>query len=321
MATMTDLAMRRLGPSGLSVSVVGVGCNNFGRRLDADGATRVVHAALDAGVNLFDTADIYGGGASEEILGKALEGRRDRAVVATKFGGAMGDSWRERGASRRWIRLAVEASLRRLRTDWIDLYQMHFPDPATPIDETLAALDDLVHAGLVRYIGSSNLSGWEIADAEWTARTGHLTRFVSAQNQYSLLERDVEREATPACARYGIGLIPYYPLAAGVLTGKYSRDARPPADTRLGKVPELARQLLTEHNFDVVDALRDFASARQIRLVDVAIGWLAAQPQVASVIAGAMTPEQVHANVAAAGWTPSDEDLDEIDRIAPGPAG
>jgi len=317
---VSGLALRRLGASGLGVSVVGVGCNNFGRRLDASGATRVVHAALDAGVNLFDTADIYGRGASEEILGAALADRRDRAVIATKFGGAMSDAWGEGGASRRWIRLAVEASLRRLRTDWIDLYQVHFPDPETPIDETLAALDDLVRAGLVRYIGSSNFAGWEITDAEWTARTGHMSRFVSAQNRYNLLQRDVEREVAPACRRHDIGVIPYYPLAAGMLTGKYERHTPPPADTRLGRVPELAQGLLTERNFAIVDALREYAAARHITVLDVAIGWLAAQPQVASVIAGAMTPEQVHANVAAASWTPSAADLDELDRIAPPPA-
>ena len=317
---MSGLALRRLGASGLSVSVVGIGCNNFGRRLDASGAARVVHAALDAGVNLFDTADIYGGGASEEILGAALEGRRDRAVIATKVGGAMGDSWAERGASRRWIRLAVEASLRRLRTEWIDLYQVHFPDPETPIEETLEALDELVHSGLVRYVGSSNFAGWEIADAEWTAQSRHVTRFVSAQNRYNLLQRQVEREVIPVCRRHGIGLIPYYPLAAGVLTGKYQRGETPRADTRLGRVPQLASELLTDRNFDILDALREYAAARHITLLDVAIGGLAAQPQVASVIAGAMTPEQVHANVTAASWIPSASDHDELDRIAPRPS-
>src|SRR5947207_7918227 len=225
---MADMRYRRLGNSGLAVSVVGVGCNTFGRKLDASAARAVVEAALDHGINLFDTADIYGRphGASEEMLGAALKGRREDVVIATKFGmdmaGANGADLGARG-SRRYIARAVEASLRRLGTDHIDLYQMHQPDPATPIGETLAALDDLVRAGKVRYLGNSQFAGWQIADADWTARTAHLTPFISAQNHYSLLERDVEQEVVPACERFGLGLLPFFPLASGLLTGKYHR--------------------------------------------------------------------------------------------------
>jgi aryl-alcohol dehydrogenase-like predicted oxidoreductase len=311
---MDDLERRRVGRSGLSVTVLGLGCNNFGRRLAAAGAALVVHAALDAGVNLFDTADLYGPEASEEILGAALKGRRDGAVVATKFGGPMGAPDRQ-GASRRWIVQAVEASLRRLDTEWIDLYHLHFPDPHTPIEETLSALSDLVHAGKVRYVGSSNFNGWQIAEADGVARAERFIPFISAQNEYSLLHRDVEREVVPACQRFGVGLIPYLPLAGGLLSGKYKRGEPPPADTRMGRNPPLAERLLNDRNFDLVEKLQAFAAERGIGILDVAIGGLAAQPQVSSVIAGAMTPEQVQANVRAAGWQPSSDDLQEIDRI------
>ncbi|HET6483444.1 MAG TPA: aldo/keto reductase, partial [Actinoplanes sp.] len=232
------MSYRRLGRSGLVVSVVGIGCNNFGRKLDADGSREVVDAAFDAGITLFDTADVYGTphGASEQCLGAALKGRRDEVVLATKFGLSMdgfnGNDFGARG-SRRYIVRAAEASLRRLETDYIDLYQMHQPDPWTPIDETLAALDDLVRAGKVRYLGNSNFAGWQIADADWTARSGGRTPFVSAQNQYSLLHRDVETEVVPACEQYGLGLLPYFPLDSGLLTGKYRRGEKPAAGTRL----------------------------------------------------------------------------------------
>src|SRR2546423_6563192 len=233
---MSDMRYRRLGDSGLVVSVVGVGCNTFGRKVDADGARAVVDAALAHGINFFDTADSYGRphGASEEYLGGALKGRRDDVVIATKFGndmaGANGPDWGARGA-RRYVMRAVEASLRRLDTDHLDLYQMHMPDPATPIDETLSALDDLVRAGKVRDLGNSNFSGWQIADAAWTARAEHLTPFVSAQNLYNLLNRDAEREVIPACQRFGLGLLPYFPLGSGLLTGKYRRGGPGPPDT------------------------------------------------------------------------------------------
>jgi aryl-alcohol dehydrogenase-like predicted oxidoreductase len=309
---------RRLGDSGLVVSVAGLGCNNFGRRLDLDGSRRVVDAALDAGITLFDTADAYG--ESEVHLGEILQGRRDDVVIATKFGMEVehnGPDWLARG-SRAYIRRAVESSLRRLRTDWIDLYQLHRPDPETPIDETLAALTELVHEGKVRYLGSSNLAGWQVADADWTASSSGFERFISAQNHYSLLERDVEAEVIPACERFGVGMLPYFPLASGLLTGKYRRGEGAPDGTRLGASPRADRWLRDDY-FDVVEALETFARERGVELLDVALGGLAAQPTVGSVIAGATRPEQIEANVAATAWQPSPDDLAELDRIAPTP--
>jgi aryl-alcohol dehydrogenase-like predicted oxidoreductase len=314
---MADMRYRRLGDSGLVVSVVGIGCNNFGRKVDADGTRAVVDAALDHGINFFDTSDTYGSphGTSEEYLGAALKGRRDDVVVATKFGNEMdglnGKDWGARGA-RRYILRAVEASLRRLGTDHVDLYQMHNPDPETPIAETLSTLDDLVRAGKVRYVGNSNFAGWQIADADWTAHSGQLSRFVSAQNLYSLVSRDAEQEIVPACQRFGLGLLPYFPLASGLLTGKYRRDEKP-ATGRLSE-SSYAERLATAP-WDTVEALEAFAAARGRSLLDVAIGGLAAKPAVASVIAGATSPEQVAANVAAAQWVPTPEDLAELNAI------
>ncbi len=315
---MADMRYRRLGTSGLVVSVVGLGCNSFGRKLDADGSRAMVDAAIEHGINFFDTADIYGNphGASEELVGAALKGRRDDVVVATKFGmdmaGANGTDWGALG-SRRYILRAVEASLRRLGTDYLDLYQMHTPDRETPIEETLSTLDGLVRAGKVRYLGNSNFAGWQIADAAWTATTAHLAPFVSAQNQYSLLSRDIEAEVIPACRRYGLGMLPFFPLASGLLTGKYRRGEAPPPGSRLA-AQRYADRLVTAP-WDKVEALDAFASSRGLSLLDVAIGWLAARPAVASVIAGATTPEQVAANVAAARWEPGPEDLAELDAI------
>ncbi len=309
---------RRLGDSGLVVSVVGIGCNQFHRKIDAAGTRAVVDAALDQGINFFDTADIYGGepGGSEDLLGQALVGRRDEVVVATKFGMDMGGAnGPDRGArgSRGYILRAVEASLRRLRTDYIDLYQLHAPDPATPIEETLTALDDLVRAGKVRYLGHSNFSGYQTADAAWTARTRHLTPFVSAQNHYSLLSRGVEKDLVPALEHYGLGLLPYFPLASGLLTGKYRRDADAPAGARLSDARYAQR--LAEADWDTIDALRDFAEKRDLTLLDVAIGGLAGKPAVTSVIAGATRPEQVAANAAAGCWVPTPGELAELDAI------
>ncbi|WP_184509103.1 aldo/keto reductase [Terracoccus luteus] len=305
---------RQLGDSGLTVSAVGLGCNNFGRRLDQDATTAVVRAALDAGITLFDTADIYGMGASEEQLGVALGAERENVVVATKFGmdmqGANGPDWGSRG-SRRYVRKAVEASLRRLGTDWIDLYQLHRPDPHTPVGETLAALDELVREGKVRYLGSSNFTAWQVVDADWVARSEGRERFVSAQNEYSLLERDVEDELVPACEHVGVGLLPYFPLASGLLTGKYRRDEKAPEGTRLASMDDR----LAAADWDTVEALQAYADARDLRLVDVAIGGLAAQPAVASVIAGATSAEQVADNVRAGSWHPSPDDLAELDEI------
>ena len=313
---MTEMTYRRLGDSGLVVSVVGIGCNNFGRKLDLDGTRAVVDAALDAGINFFDTADIYGEpqGGSEELLGQALKGRRDDVVVATKFGmdmhGLNGPDFGARGA-RRYIARAVEASLRRLGTDHVDLYQMHEPDPDTPIDETLAALDDLVRAGKVRYLGNSNFAGWQIADADWTASSQGRTRFISAQNHYSLLERGVEAEVIPACDRFGLGMLPFFPLANGLLTGKYRRDQAPPAGSRLAGGGRYAARLAAA-DWDTIEAIEAYAAERDVSMLQVAIGGLAAQPAVTSVIAGATTPEQVRGNAAAGSWQPTDEDLEAL---------
>ena len=316
MPGMVDESIRRLGNSGLAVSRVGIGCNNFGMRIDLEASRPVVAAALDAGITLFDTADSYG--ASEEILGELLAGKRDDVILATKFGsdvrGANGADWEARG-SRRYIRKAVERSLRRLRTDHIDLYQLHKPDPLTPIEETLAALTELVNEGKVRYIGSSNFSGFQVAHADWTSRTRGYERFISVQNEYSLLDRRIEADVVPASLEYGIGILPYFPLASGVLTGKYKRGEDVPKNSRL--VAWGMTGSLTDARFDVVEALQSYAAERSISLLDVAIGALAAQPAVSSVIAGATTPEQVKANVAAADWIPTTEDLVALDKIVP----
>jgi aryl-alcohol dehydrogenase-like predicted oxidoreductase len=315
---VTELSYRHVGDSGLVVSVVGIGCNNFGRKLDADGSRAVVDAAFDAGITLFDTADIYGTphGTSEEFLGAALKGRRDDAVLATKFGMDMGGmNGHDRGArgARAYVVRAVEASLRRLGTDHIDLYQLHTPDPRTPIDETLAALDDLVRAGKVRYLGNSNFAGWQIADADWTARTRGRTPFVSAQNQYSLLHRGAEHEVVPACRRFGLGLLPFFPLDSGLLSGKYSRGAPPPAGTRLSQ--ERYRRWLDNAPWDVIEALTGYGAERGRGLLDVAIAGLAARPAVTSVIAGATMPEQVRANAAAGAWRLTADDRAALDAI------
>jgi aryl-alcohol dehydrogenase-like predicted oxidoreductase len=309
---------RRLGDSGLMVSVVGIGCNNFGGRIDAARAAEVVHAALDHGVTLFDTADVYGNpsGASEQALGAALGKRRDEAIIATKFGantdGENGPDWGARGG-RRYLVQAVEASLRRLGTDYIDLYQIHTPDAGTPIEETLATLDDLVRAGKVRYLGHSNFAGWQITDAAWTARTRGFTPFVSAQNRYSLVDRTVEAEVIPACLKFGVGMLPYFPLESGLLTGKYRQGAPPPDGTRLSG--ERFAPRLAGAPWEKIQKLEEFATERDLSLLTIAIGGLAAKPAVASVIAGATSAEQVAANVAAGEWQPTAEDLETINTI------
>ena len=304
------------------MSVIGLGCNNLGRPGTATespaGAQAVVDAALDAGISLFDVADVYGSprGRSEELLGKALAGRRDSAVIATKFGMDMrGDNGPDFGAraSRRYVHRAVESSLRRLGTDWIDLYQLHRPDQGTPIEETLAALDELVTAGTIRYVGHCNLAGWQVADAAWTALHRNMSAPVSAQNHYSLLEREAEREVLPACRRFDVGLLPYFPLANGLLTGKYRAGQPAPAGTRLTN----RAALLDGAPWDRIEALRKFADDRAIPMATVAIGWLAAQPAVGSVIAGATTVAQVQANAQAAEWRPSRRELVALDEICP----
>jgi aryl-alcohol dehydrogenase-like predicted oxidoreductase len=307
---------RQLGRSGLTVSVVGLGGNNFGLVCDAAQTRAVVWAALDAGITLFDTADVYGHrGGSETLLGQALGRHRDEVVVATKFGMDMGGPPQEARASRRHIRRAVEGSLHRLGFDYLDLYQQHAPDRRTPLEETLAALDELVGEGKVRYVGSCNFAAWQIVEADWIARSQHRTPFVSAQNHYSLLERDLEQEVIPACQRYGIGVLPYYPLANGLLTGKVRRGQAAPAGTRLASRPGY----VTEAKLDRVEALISWAGQRGLTVLEVAIGALAAQPGCASVIAGATSPEQVKANAAAADWVPSSAELAELDQLVPPP--
>jgi len=300
----------------LDASVVGLGCNNFGGRIDEAASERVVHAALDAGITLFDTADIYGGTLSEEYLGRALGSRRDEAIVATKFGGPI-DEARKGGASGAYIATAVEDSLRRLGTDRIDLYQLHFPDAATPFEETLEALDGLVRAGKVLEIGGSNFSAEQIDETAQISADGGYARFVSVQNEYSLLRRGPERFGVlDACARNGSVFIPYFPLASGVLTGKYRRNVAPPAGTRLAGMPaERANDALSDKVFDRVEALDAYARDHGHTLLELAIAWLLARPTVASVIAGATKPEQATANAAAAGWALSDADLTEIDTL------
>lgn len=307
------MKLRNLGNSGLTVSAVGLGCNNFGMRIDAEQTKAVVHAALDAGINFFDTADVYGGTQSEVFLGEALKGiDRDSVVIATKFAMPTGEG-RTGGASRRYIMSAVEASLSRLGMDHIDLYQQHRPDADTPIDETLRALDDLVTAGKVRYLGNSNFNGWQLADAAWTARAEGLNRFVSAQNHYNLLDRRIEREVLPACEQFGLGMLPYFPLASGLLTGKYDRGQPAPDNTRLAG--ERGKAALTEANFDVVERLAAFAAERSRTLLELAMSWLACNPLVSSVISGATRVEQVQANVAAVGWRLSEEELSEVQSL------
>jgi aryl-alcohol dehydrogenase-like predicted oxidoreductase len=320
---MRTMRYRTLGDSGLLVSVVGLGCNNFGGRLDVQRTREVVDAAIDAGVTLLDTAETYGGnGASELALGEVLAGRRDKVVLATKFGNRQPDMGYGPAAgakgSRSYIKIAVEKSLTRLRTDYIDLYQLHSPDPMTPIDETIAALDDLVTEGKVRYLGHSNLSGWQIADAAHTAISSGRTPFISAQNHWSLLERGAEREVVPAALRFGLGVLPFFPLANGLLTGKVRRGMEVPAGTRLAE-PRRAGYV-TDTKLDKVEALIAWGEANGASILEIAIGGLAAQPGCSSVIAGATSADQVKANAAAGEWIPTDEQLAEIDLIVPPPA-
>ena len=307
---------RRMGTSGLKVSEIGLGCNNFGMRIDQAATTAVVNAALEAGITLFDTADIYGGTQSEVMLGVALGDRRKDIVLATKFAGPLGAGANDRGGSRRYVIRACEASLKRLGTDHIDLYQMHFPDADTPIEETLRALDDLVTSGKVRYIGCSNFSGWQIADADWIARTQGLNRFVSAQNNFSLLERNLEREVVPAAERFGLGILPYFPLASGLLSGKYRRGEGAPEGTRLAAMGARAAQALSDRNFDKVEKLTAWAEARGHTIHDLAFAWLLGHPSVPSVIAGATKPEQVAANAATASWKLTPAEVAEVSKLA-----
>lgn len=308
---------RNLGRSGLQVSVVGLGCNNFGMRCDFDQSEKVVNAAIDAGITLFDTADVYGGqGKSEEFLGRILKGKRDSVVVATKWGMKMGEGPHKSGGSRKYIMAAVEDSLRRLQTDYIDLYQFHRPDPTTPIDETLRALDDLVSSGKVRYIGHSNFAGWQAAEAHFVAQKGNYTPFISAQNEYNLLERRIEGELVPACNAYGLSVLPFFPLASGFLTGKYRQGQDLPAGTRLANAGPMAARVLTDKNYEMLNKLEAFAEARGKTMLDLAIGWLGSLSHVGSVIAGATKPEQIAQNVAAGNWRLTQEEIAEVDAIS-----
>jgi 1-deoxyxylulose-5-phosphate synthase len=318
---MATIDYRNLGRSGLRVSTIGLGCNNFGRSGTAsetqEGTNAVIDAAIDAGVTLFDTADIYGSerGLSETLMGNALKSRRGEIVLATKFGmdmaGSNGPDWGARG-SRRYIRLAVEASLRRLQTDWIDLYQLHQPDPLTPIEETLDTLDDLITEGKVRYLGHSNLAGWQIAEAEYVAAIHGHTKFVSAQNEYSLLARDAEKEVLPAVNEYGLGFLPYFPLYNGLFTGKFSR-AGGPADSRIMMIRS---HLVENAPWDTIERYEAFCAERGIGMLEATFAWLLAQPGLTSVIAGATRPEQIRQNAeAATSWTPTAEDVAEISEL------
>jgi aryl-alcohol dehydrogenase-like predicted oxidoreductase len=311
------MEIRNLGQSGLRVSSIGLGCNNFGGRIDEATTKVVIHKALDLGITLFDTADVYGErGGSEAEMGRILGDDRKRIVLATKFAAPMDDTDEKLGGSRQYIMAAVEDSLRRLKTDWIDLYQMHRTDPRTPIEETLRALDDLIRQGKVRYIGCSNFPAWQMTEAAWTARTAGLNGFVSCQDEFSLIHRAPEAELLPAARKLGFGLLPYFPLASGLLTGKYRRNTALPAGTRLAKTQRLADRYLTERNWEIAEKLADFAEARGRTMLELAFSWLLAQSPVASVIAGATRPEQLEQNVKAGGWRMTADELAEIDRIS-----
>lgn len=309
---------KNLGRSGLKVSIVGLGCMNFHTMNDETESAAIVNKALELGVNLFDVADVYGDrGKSEEYLGRALGKQRPDVIVATKFAGPMSDERKDMmGGSRRYIMQAVEASLKRLNTDYIDLYQIHFYDNTTPVEETLRALDDLVHQGKVRYVGCSNYNGWQITDAEWTARTASITSYISAQNRYSLLTRDIEKDVVPVCEKFGIGILPYFPLESGLLTGKYKKGEAFPEGTRLKKWENFAAgAFASEDKVDKAEALRAVAEEYDHPLLDIAMGWLASRPQVASVIAGVTSTQQLEQNVAAGHWRGGDEEMKAIEAI------
>jgi aryl-alcohol dehydrogenase-like predicted oxidoreductase len=306
------MEMRNVGRSGLLTSLVGLGCNNFGMRLDKEQSARVVHAALDSGYTMFDTSDSYGLGASEEFLGAALGSRRDSVLVATKFSSPMGEGPYMRGASRRYVLQACEASLRRLDTEYIDLYYLHRPDPLTPVEETLGALDDLVKQGKVRYVAASNFAGWQVADASHLAATAHTSAFVANQIEWSLLARQVENECVPACRHFGVGVVPYFPLASGLLTGKYTKGEEFPKGTRLGELAYFAGTA-TEGRFDQIEQLRRVADDSGHTLAQLALSWLAARKEVSSILVGATKVEQVLDNANAVNWTFSVDELAAVE--------
>jgi aryl-alcohol dehydrogenase-like predicted oxidoreductase len=312
------MQFRQLGHSGLEVSLVGLGTNNFDRRCDQAQSAQVLDQAVESGINFIDTANIYSAGESETHIGNWLKGKRDQVLIATKFGMKMGDGPMQKGASRQHMMASIEASLIRLQTEYIDLYQLHFVDRRVPIEETLRAFDDLVQQGKVRYIGASNFDAWHLCEAEWTSKDRSLNRFVSVQNHYNLLKRDIEREVTPFCQAYGVGIIPYFPLESGFLTGKYRRGKAGPEGARLSGSSR-GDNLFTEANFDILERLELFSKERGHTLLDLAFAGLAAQPAVASIIAGATSPEQVVANAASAEWALSDEDCGALDEIVASP--
>ncbi len=306
---------RKLGNSGLKVSEIGLGGDTFGRWADEQTSIAIINHALDLGINFIDTADVYGGrGQSEEFIGKVVKGKRSQVFIATKFRTAMGEGPNEGGGSRHHIMSAVDASLRRLNTDHIDLYQIHSPDSTTPIEETLRALDDLVHAGKVRYIGCSNFAAWQLCEALWISKVNNLHSFVTEQPQYNLIDRHIEQDLVPCCQTYGIGVIPYYPLAAGFLTGKYRRGEAPPAGSRFNSEPSYL-QILSDANFDKLDKLQTFASQRGHSITELAIAWLLSHPWVSTVISGATKIEQVSANVAAVEWKLTANEVAQLEKI------
>ncbi len=314
------MEQRNLGPSGLKVSAVGLGCNNFGMWIDKEASRAVIHKAIDLGITLLDTADVYGNkGGSETIMGELLGPRRKDIVLASKFGIAMDAAETLKGGSRRYIMSAVEASLKRLKTDWLDLYQIHRPDAATPIEETLRALDDLIRQGKVRYVGCSNFAAWQVVEATWTARHHNLNGFISCQDEYSLVVRGIERELLPAIQQYDLGLLPYFPLASGLLTGKYKRNTQLPASSRLTTTQRLSDRFMTDANWETAEKLDSFATEHGHSILELAFSWLASRPGVASVIAGATKPEQLEQNVKAINWQFTADELATIDKLAPGP--
>ena len=310
------MKQRKIGNSGLQVSLIGLGCNNFSWHIDLEGSRKVIDKAIDLGITLFDTADVYGErGGSETCMGQILGDRRNNIVLATKCGLPMSDDGKMQGASRRYIMSAVEASLKRLKTDWIDLYQIHVFDPLTPAEETLRALDDLVRQGKVRYMGCSSFPAWRVVEAQWTSRSLGLNSYVSCQDHYNLLFRDIERDLQPAAQAYGMGVLPFFPLASGALTGKYKRNAPMPAGARLTNTKRLAERYLADAQWTKLEGLENFCAERGHTMVELAFSWLAARPQVSSIIAGATKPEQLEMNVKAADWALTVEDMAEIDRI------
>ncbi|MDG2028787.1 MAG: aldo/keto reductase [Acidimicrobiales bacterium] len=315
----TDMQYCQLGTSGLEISVIGLGGTNFGTRADDALAATIIDSAIDRGINLIDTANIYSAGKSEEAIGKALVGKRDQVVLTSKFGQRTGDAPMMSGGSRRHIMTAVEDSLRRLQTDHLDLYQMHIPDPLVPIEETLRALDDLVRQGKVRYIGSSCFEAWQVAEAELVARSLGTERFVSTQCHYSLLTRDVEHHLLPVCDRYGIGVLPFFSLESGLLTGKYRAGAEIPADARAAKFPQFFFGDMSDESFAKIEALYEFATERDHTLTELALAAILPRPGVSSIVVGAMSPEQLDGSLAAAGWKLTAEELAEIDELAPSP--